>query len=206
MNYKWAKNFTLELINQRSIAGADIAPSYNNQEDYLRRIPRLLDDAALQAAAGAGAMRAVKPLGELEQGKLGAWTTYTLPEDCRRLVCVVRTDGPRLQKYHRYRLVGDDKIALPAELDGEMALEYFRYPALLGEDPGEEAELDNTVEVQTALPYYAAAMLVMGDDAFAYATLMNQFEGKLARLNRGPQTEWETVEDAYSAAEWGVDA
>ena len=206
MTYQWARNFTLELINQRSIAGAEIAPSYNNQADYLKKIARLLDDAALQAAAGAGAMRAVKPLSELEVGQLGQWRSYTLPEDCRRLVCLLRTDGPRLQKYHRYRLVGDDKIAVPARLDGELAVEYFRYPRLLGEDPEEEAELDNTVEVQTALPYYAAAMLVLGDDAFAYATLMNQFESRLARVGRGPQAEWETVEDAYSAEEWEVDA
>ena len=42
----------------------------------------------------------------------------------------------------------------------------------------------------------------MQDDAFAYATLYNEFESKLARLGERLQTELNVVEDAYSAAEY----
>lgn len=35
----------LQLINQYSIAGSLVANSYNNQQDYLLRIPRLVNDA-----------------------------------------------------------------------------------------------------------------------------------------------------------------
>ena len=110
-------------------------------------------------------------------------------------------DGPQLHRYSRYRLLGDNGITVPKELDGALMLEYFRYPALLGDDPVDTTPLDNTREAQMALPYYVAAHLVMQDDAFAYSALMNEFEAKLARMGERLQAELTIVEDAYSAGE-----
>lgn len=203
MDYKWAREFTLELVNQYSIAGGEIATTYNNQADYLRRIPKLLNDAQVYVATNAGKIRTITDLKSLKRSRMGSWFMYQLPEDCWQ-VCsggIIRTDGPRFQRYHKYHLVGDNGIAVPEELDGEMHLEYYRYPALLEQEPADEAKLDNTVEAQMALPYYVAAHIVMQDDAFAYATLMNEFEAKLARLGERLQTDMNVVEDCYSAGE-----
>ena len=198
VNYKWARGFTLELINQYSIAGVDIPDSYNNQADYIKRIPKLLDDGQMYIATTSGHIRAVTALKSLSRTELGGWWVYRLPRDCWQ-VCggLLRSDGPALHRYHKHRMVGDNGIAVPKELDGELVLEYYRYPMLLGDDPREDAELDNTAEAQMALPYYAAAHLVMQDNAFAYASLYNEFEAKLARLGKNAQAEVGIVEDAY---------
>lgn len=204
MDYKWARDFTLELINQYSIAGSEVEASYNNQADYLRRIPKLLNDAQVYVATNAGKIRTVTDLKSLSRNRVGSWYIYRLPEDCWQVSSggLIRTDGPVMQRYHRYHLMGDNGIAVPDELDGDMMLEYYRYPALLSQEPRNEDPLDNTIEAQMALPYYVAAHLVMQDDAFAYATLYNEFESKLARLGERLQTELNVVEDAYSAAEY----
>ena len=159
MDYKWARDFTLELINQYSITGSEVEASYNNQADYLRRLPKLLNDAQVYVATNAGKIRTVAALKSLQSRKVGAWFLYQLPEDCWQ-VCsggLIRMDGPVMQRYHRYHLMGDNGIAVPDELDGEMFLEYYRYPVLLGQEPAERTKLDNTVEAQMALPYYVAA-------------------------------------------------
>ena len=208
MNYAWARDFALELINQYSIAGSEIQASYNNQADYLARIPKLVDDAQMYVATNAGKIRAITALNSLTRQNMGAWVLYQLPRDCWQ-VCgggLIRTDGPVLQRYHRYRLLGDNGIAVPKGLDGEMMLEYFRYPSLLGVNPMDEAPLDNTLEAQMALPYYVAAHLVMHDNAFAYQALYNEFEAKLARLGEQLQAEPTVVEDSYDAAEWNYNA
>lgn len=206
MDYKWAKDFTLELINQYSIAGAVIPSSYNNQADYLLRIPKLLDDAQMYAATNQARIRAVVPLINLEHQERGNWIVYQLPEDCWQ-VCssgLVRLFKGKYQRYHKYHQIGDRSLLVPGDLKGALQLEYYRYPLLLGSNPKDNAKLDNTVAAQMALPYYAAAHIVMYDNAFAYQALYNEFEAKLARLAEVPKTEVSIVEDSYSAAEWDL--
>jgi hypothetical protein len=204
MNYKWARDFALELINQYSIAGESIPESYNNQSDYLKRIPKLLDDAQMYVATNQARIRSVVPLANLDIRTEGDWTICYLPEDCWQ-VCssgLIRVEGDGFQRYHRYHQIGDRSIMVPAGLSGSLQLEYFRYPALLGENPKDTAKLDNTLAAQMTLPYYVAAHLVMHDDAFAYQALYNEFEAKLARLAEIPKTEITVVEDAYGREEW----
>lgn len=76
-------------------------------------------------------------------------------------------------------------------------VEYYRHPIHLGMNPADDDKLDNTYEVQAALPYYVAAHLAMLDDAFAYQALYNEFESRLSRLTEMPQTEFNTIEDVY---------
>lgn len=280
MNYGWARDYALELINQYSIAGTPIASSYNNQADYIHRIPKLLDDAQVYAATTTGKIREIVTLssptarntsdpilrgdvngdGEINNADLellrvylankdpitgestvsvstgadvnadgqintmdlallrkyltdtdpvlyreeGAWRIYALPSNCWQ-VCsggIIRFDGPRLQRFHHYHLLGNSEIAVPKNLDGALSLEYYRYPNLLGASPSDDKELDNSLQVQMALPYYVAAHLVMGDQAFAYSALYNEFETKLERIAERYQTEVNTIEDSYDAAEW----
>lgn len=204
MDYKWARDFTLELINQYSIAGKGIPETYNNQADYLNRIPKLLDDAQMYVATNQGRIRAVVPLANLDNRTEGPWLICRLPEDCWQ-VCssgLIRMKGDGFQRYHKYHQVGDRSIMIPSALSGVLQLEYFRYPALLGDSPKETAKLDNTPAAQMVLPYYVAAHLVMHDDAFAYQALYNEFEAKLARLAEIPKAEVTVVEDAYCGEGW----
>lgn len=208
MNYKWARDFALELMNQYSIAGTEIPASYNNQADYLKRIPKLMDDGQFYIATTSGRIRELVGLEELPCTERGAWRIYDLPGNCWQ-VCsggLVRFDGPELQRYHKYRLIGRNRIAVSRDVDGLMSVEYYRYPARLGDNPGDNTPLDNTEAAQRALPYYVAAHLLMHDNAFAYASLFNEFEAKLARLGEQLHTEHTVVEDAYSAGEWEYDS
>lgn len=200
MNYKWAKEFTLQLINQYSVAGQRIADTYNNQADYLNRIPALLDDAQMQAATTTAPIRELDNLNNLRCDDNGGWLVYTLPENCWQMSSggLIQYDGEEFRRFHRYHPVGKNKIAVTKGLTGEVQVEYLRYPRLLGANPKDEDELDNTLAVQMALPYYAAAQLVMQDDAFAFSALSNEFESRLARLAEHPHTDLNTVEDAYS--------
>lgn len=199
MNYKQARDFTLQLINQYSVAGQKIADTYNNQADCLKRIPALLNDAQMQAATTTAPIREVDSLRNLRCDDNGAWLVYTMPEDCWQMCSggLVQYDGEELRRFHKYHPVGRNKIAVPRELGGEVQVEYLRYPRLLGMDPKDEDELDNTLAVQMALPYYAAAQLIMQDDAFAFSALSNEFESRLSRLAERPHTDLHTVENVY---------
>lgn len=199
MNYGWARDFTLQLINQYSVAGRKIPDLYNNQADYVKRIPKLLDDAQMHAAIAVANIRHTEPLTALRCDHNGEWDVYTMPEDCWQICSggLIRYDGKEFQRFHNYHPVGSDKIAVPKGICGEVQVEYFRYPRLLGADPRDEAELDNSPAVQMILPYYAAAYLVMQDDAFAFSALSNEFETRLARLSERPHADINNVENVY---------
>lgn len=204
MTYGWARDFSLQLINQYSVAGTAVAMGYNNQADYILRIPALLDDAQTYVATSMRKIRTLVPISTLQSERSGNWMVYTLPKDCWQVMSggLVRFTGKRLQRYHNYHLLGNNQIAVPVGVLPDMSLEYYRRPVLLGKSPSDDTELDNTVEVQMALPYYVAAHLVMYDNPFAYGSLSNEFDAKLAFLSEVPQTECTIVEDAYSAEEW----
>lgn len=205
MNYAWARDFTLELINQYSIAGGTVALSYNNQADYVARIPKLLDDAQVSVATTARRIRCVKPVSDLDMQVTSGMRVYKLPEDCWQMAgtgLIYFADGD-MRRYGKCRMLDDRSFAVPETAPPDLSVEYFRYPKLLGTNPQDSAELDNTTEVQMALPYYAAAHLVMYDNNFAYAALFNEWEGKLERLYELPKTEQRTVEDVYAGQEWG---
>lgn len=199
MNYKKARDITLQLINQYSVSGTPISDTYNGQSDYLKRIPNLLNDAAMQAATTTAPIRVLDALKNLRCDDNGAWLVYTMPDDCWQISSsgLIQYDGETLRRFHGYHPVGANKIAVPKDLTGEVQVEYFRYPRMLSESPKDEDELDNTSAVQLALPFYAAAQLVMQDDAFAFSALSNEFESRLARLAERPHADCNTVENVY---------
>lgn len=209
MNYKWAMDFVLELMNQYSISGEPISPSYNNQADYLQRIPKLLNDAQVYVATTVGKIRAVEDLKNLSCDDNGKWLVYTMPKDFWQLCSggLIRYDDDNnLERCFLYQVIGSDRIAVQKELSPNMSVEYYRLPRPLLETPEEEDELDNTVPAQMVLPYYVAAHLIMYDNAFAYQALMNEFESRLARLADIPSIVTTTVTDSYGIGDWGSGA
>lgn len=199
MTYQWARDFTLQLIGQYSVAGTPVPVHYNNQADALVRIPKLLDDAQMQVATTVAPIRHMEPLTALRCDENGAWLVYTLPKDCWQMCStgLIRYEGERFQRFHRYHLVGNQQFAVPKGLSGEVYVEYFRYPRLLGSAPRDADELDNIPAVQMALPYYVASCLVMQEDTFLFSTLHTEYQTRLAQLQNRPHTECGVVEDAY---------
>ena len=207
MNYQWARDHILELIDQYSIAGNITPETYNNQADYLAKIPKLLNDAQVYVATTTGKIRTVETLENLSCDDNGKWLVYTMPGDFWQLCSggLLRyNEDNELERLRLGHMIGANQIAVPRTASGNLSVEYYRLPRLLGEKPDEDELLDNTIPAQMTLPYYVAAHLVMYDNAFAYQALLNEFESRLIRLVEPPSAVCGTAADVYGiAGDWG---
>lgn len=199
MKYGEIKREVLGHINQYSMAGSPVAASYNNQADYLNRIPLLINEGVLNVCT---LVKPIPTLYTLTDGEdYGSMTRYELPDDFWSLrsggVTVVR--GGRFQRTNEYRLQGRKYLLTPKGRGGEYTVEYYRYPNRLPIDGSltDDYELDEDLEVIQAATYYAAANLVLLEDEFAYASLYNDYESRLSRISPGITLEVAPTEDAY---------
>ncbi len=206
MQYLDFKNRVLMLINQYSIAGEDIALSYNNQEDYVLRIPALLNTAQRYLATTTKPIYSSTELNWDEAEKRDGFYIFKMPSDFYQLVgrgIPVLKNG-EFTMYHRYRWMGRDKMVIPAKDKAPMEVHYHRYPVEIPQDPADELELDNAADAQEAAAYYVAAYLIMHDNAFAYQALYNEFEARRQQMYERPQTEYDRIEDIYGTPGSGL--
>lgn len=205
MTYGEARDLSLHLVHQQSIAGETIPGTYNNQQDYLDKIPGLINAAQMDLATTAARIPMTTFLRDLVHEDMGSARVYTLPEDMwqRRgsgiLTPIIDpyTQMPRYTRFNQVQMIGNNKVILPRNLPEASILEYFRYPNQLPALPEDTAELDNTPLAQTAVPFYVAAHLVIQDDAFLYASLYNEYESKKASMIDMVYTEPGVVEDVF---------
>lgn len=196
----------MQLVYSDTIAGEEIAPTYNNQADYLKAIPALVNDCEMYIATTAKRIPKIVPLTLLDKQDFGAFDMYTMPADFWRLmngglIWPTKNDvgEPVFTRYHGYRLYANNQLLINKGVNGinQMMVEYYRYPEALPAEPEDSVELDNTPEVHSVIPYYVAAHLVLYDDAFRYASLWNEFETRLGRLTEPVFTESEPIQDVY---------
>lgn len=217
MTYGECRDLALNLVHQESIAGVTIPGSYNNQQDYLNKIPGLINAAQMDIATTTKPIPAWVTLGELACYEKQGNYVYTLPDDLwqRRgsgLIMPVRERRSAHElhndRYNRIRMIGNTQIIVPETLPAETILEYYRYPVRMEAEPEDDDLLDNVPEAQEAVPYYVAAHIVMYDDAFLYATLQNEYSAKKDALRDRPRTEIDPVRDVYTGRDgdyffWG---
>lgn len=202
MNYGQMRDFILQLINRYSVAGAKYQPSYNNQQDYLNKIPMLINDGLVYVASGIRKMPAQHILSYAAGEDYGdGYRRHILPEDCLE-VCsgglMVPNPRPGEQRWLKeYILQEPDFILIPKWMNRDVVLEYYRRPQLLPPAPTEDARVDALLDVQNALCYYVAAHLVIHDDNYLYTILYNEFENRAARMVQAPTTEIRGVTDVY---------
>lgn len=205
MKYGDIKREVLSHINQYSMRGNPVAPSYNCQEDYENRIPQLINEALVNIRTLV--KRDVK-LHDLQNGEdVGDFTRYALPKDFYALKSggVTVLEGGHFYRTNNYRLQGRRYILIPAEVKGEYTVEYYAYPIQLPMDCKDDYEFDEDLEVIQTATYYAAAALVRMEDEHAYATLYNDYESRLERMSPGVAMEVSPVIDAYGfhlGGEW----
>ena len=196
MTYGELKNYVLQLLNAYSVAGEQVALSYNDQADLVARMPHLTRDALIYLATTVRKLRTVAELTEPQT--VGNMLVYELPEDFYQLVGgLVRLDGGRETRYCGYRLVGGRQVQIPREDAGRYQVEYFRYPQVPDEAPDPDLELDCPPEACSAVACYVAAHLAMEDNNYLHTALYNEFERKLMRLQEGQRLDQGIVEDAY---------
>lgn len=204
MNYGEIRDASLQLINQYTIAGAPYVPSYNNQQDYLNKIPFLINDCLIYIASTVCRYPSQVTLDPEKGEEYGNYIRFVLPDDLLELIpgglLVPNADKRRGESsiWTRYK-IEPDHILIPRDVDKQLILPYYRRPQLLPFSgiPSDDTVIDAPLTVQMAIPYYVAAHLVMEDDAFRYASLYNEFENKLARLVPAPYTEIQEVFDVY---------
>lgn len=199
MQYLDFKNRVLMLINQYSIAGESVALSYNNQDDYVARIPGLLNSAQRYLATTTRPIYATMHLDWDAAKQRDGFYIFTMPDDFWQLVgrgLPVMKNG-EFKMYHRYRWMGKNQMVIPATDKAPMEVHYHRYPVDIPSNPADDFELDNEMDAQEAAAYYVAAYLTMQDNAFAYSALYNEFESRRQQMYEKPQTEYDRVEDMY---------
>lgn len=202
MIYGQFKADVLRLINQYSIAGDKVATTYNNQQDYINRIPALVNDGLVYLATTARRLREVADLAEPTEA--GKWLVYTLPGDfwqlCPSGIIYIDNNG-NIARSSRYKFIGENKVAVPKP-EREIKVEYFRYPVLLRSEPDDSDFIDCPMEALSALTFYVASHLEIFDDPYIQATFYNEFENKLSRLGDVPAATVSIVSDEYGS-DWG---
>lgn len=179
MTYGQVRDASLKLFNQYSLAGKDIAESYNNQADYLRRIPELVDDAMWEISSGPRRIRAAKKL-EPERGKdEGPYLRYTLPDDLLDIIPGglftyrgdQRHDLPWDHMHYQtgYDRLDERRILLPREWERqEIWLEYYRRPRSIMGCVNAGMELQSA---EVEVPVGATSIIVAGKTDIATPAL-----------------------------------
>lgn len=209
MTFAQLHDYVLKLINQYSVAGVNVAPSYNNQQDYLNRIAALANDAMTEIATTARKIPVVLDLSTLVPEDTGKAYKYTLPDDFYMFKggdTVVTTEEGFVLHTNRYTLLGKHYLLVPKrEIEKEKhsyTVTYYRYPRLIDPSLGlaslNATELDNEPETHYAVAYYVASFLVPDDNAFLCSLLYNKYEDKLAKMSPGISAEAHSTVDAYS--------
>ena len=210
MTYGQVRDAALRLMGQFSLGGEAIPKTYNNHADLLLRIPDLVDDAQALIAAGPRRIRSAKKLLPERGKQQDGLARFTLPEDLLELIpgglLVLRGSSGGYDS--RYLQLDERHILLPEFDGGSVWLEYYRRPERVTEQipegetsPAEDLALDNAPETHRVIPYYVAAHLLLHEDAFAYASLMNEWQSQLLSLYQMPQPRRNIVSDAYH---WGA--
>ena len=193
------RDYILQLINRYSIAGNKYAPSYNNQQDYLNRIPALINDGMIYIASSIRKLPAQRVYRREDGEVYGNYIRHPYPEDCLELcsggLFLPTSSGKRFLT--DYLIQAPDHILLPAWLNDDAVMEYYREPRLLRATPEDRDAVDATADVQLAVCYYAAAHLVQFDDSYIYTSLYNEFEKRAERLIQAPTTEINRTYDVY---------
>ena len=199
MNYGDFKTRVLMLINQHTIAGNEIALSYNNQYDYIAKIPSLLDSVQRYLATTTRPIYAEFPLNWDKAEQKEGFYIFQMPDDFWQLIgrgLPVMRAG-EFTMYHRYKWMGRDKLVIPVQDKADMTVHYYRYPASVPAKPEDDYKLDNHPDAQEAAAYYVAANLVMHDNAFAYSALYNEYESRRQQMYERPQAEYARIEEMY---------
>ena len=203
MTYGQLRDRVLQLIFSYSLAGDTIPPSYNNQADYVKQIPGLLNSAQTYIYQIKHFEDCIK-LADLTKEVIDDVTDlYILPDDCLSIkagLVIPTADFGTMDRFWHYKLIGGDKLLVPHGVDDQLhlILEYNKRGSPCPDDPPDNYVLKNTDEVNEMIPFYIAAHCVLYDDSFRYAALKNEFEDRLTRLQPNPvYIEMSEVRDYY---------
>ena len=213
MTYGQLRDRVLQLIFSYSVAGDRIPPSYNNQADYIKQIPGLLNSAQTYIYQIKHFEDSVR-LTDLDKDEINDKTDmYMLPDDCVSIkagLIIPGADFGTMDRFWQYKIMGGNKLLVPHGVAERLSLilEYNKRGSPCPDNPPDDWVLKNTDEVNEMIPFYIAAFCVIYDDSFRYAALKNEFEDRLNRLAPNPTyIEMSEIRDfyphVYDTAYWG---
>lgn len=200
MTYKEVREQVLRLLNQYKRAGDPVSDVYNNQSDYIDKIPNLINDAVLEIATTARKIPELLDLDTLPYEDLGNLLRFSLPDDFFQFKSgdtVVAEDG-KIVHTNQYHMLGQRYLIVPKEEAKDCRIVYYRYPHLPDGKPDDAAVLDNATETHYAVPFYVAALLVAYDDPFLCSLFMNKYTDKLEKMLPELTAEIRPAMDAYN--------
>lgn len=209
MTYGELKDRVLQLIFSYSIAGDTIELSYNNQADYVKMIPGLLNACQTEVYQLKKIYDSVKLKDLDHEQEDDGLVLYHLPDDCITMtpgLIIPRNRGgrPVFERSMDYKLFGGDKMFCPAGLPDNTILEYQKRGTPVPMRIDDNYVLRNPDEVNELIPFYIAAFVVVYDDPFRYSVFYNEFETRLQRLSATPTyVEKTQVTDVYGGFDFG---
>lgn len=201
MTYKELKERVLQLLNTYSRNGTFIDNLYNDQSDYLMRIPGLYNSAMTDIAVAGKEFVGVIDWGaiDVEDYSMGK-CIMTVPDDFIRMRPVLLDTRDGAYYSGEFYPIGEDRLIIDKRLVGKF-LTYNRFPRKLDTTPGADIDrirLDGDAEQQEAAILYIAARLVVNEDSFAYSSFMNEYDERRGNMKR-LSAEVVHVPDFYGA-------
>lgn len=140
----------LKLINQYSVAGEIIPDTYNNQADYLLKIPNLANDCIVYIST-----HALPQIGtyvfdkKAQSGKDAKYSSYSMPDAFYRSYgsSIPYVIGKGQVPTDKYIWTGSKTLLLHPSVEGQIKIDYYRYPHLFSTEftPTTEKTVKETV-------------------------------------------------------------
>jgi hypothetical protein len=201
MTYGELKNLVLRHIDQYTVAGSPVPLDYNNQADFVNKIPDLTNIAlrtiATQAAPLTGTIIPYKDCIDDILLMSNGWCKISMPCDFWRIrgdgIGLMGSDGFRASR--NYRFLSAREILVRRDELPTMMITYDRFPRKVRGVDTEDLDCDESV-AQCA-SFYIAAQLMRTEDPYAYQSLFNEYSNMLSQLVRPITADFVRSEDVY---------
>lgn len=170
------KKRVLQLIFSDTLAGTDIPVTYNNQADYIHMIPGLINSAQYEIATSVRRIPAEVKLSALTVTHEEFCDVYQLPVNCWQMMQGGLLYPDRIHRYREYRVMLNGNLRVTPGTDPNCIVEYWRYPTEINAQTADSTVLDNTPEVHEVVVFYAAAGLLLYDDAYRAQQFRSEYE------------------------------
>lgn len=202
MTYGEFKTLVLKHIDQYTVAGEKVPLSYNNQADFVNKIPELTNivlrmiattTAPITETISASALADVMEMP-------GGWSKITMPKDFWRIhgSGILLMGGEELEISGNYRFLTNKEILVKTSEVSSMLIRYDRYPRKV---QGVDAELlDCEDAVADCASFYVGAQLMRTEDPYVYQSMMNEYSSMMAQIATPITAEYVRAKDVYSVS------
>ena len=201
ITYGEFKTLVLQHLDMHTVAGEEVPLDYNNQEDFVRRIPSLTNIALRSIATTACPIQETISLSSPGYGSIsampGGWSKVTMPADYWRIrgngIGILGENG--IVASGAYKFLNNREILVRTSEIPNMVITYDRYPRKVAGVDDETLDCDDSVAYCAS--FYVAAELMRTEDAYSYQSLFNEYQDRLNQLVRPVYAEFVRTESCY---------